>query len=134
MIIGIGNDITDMRRIEKALERFGDKFINRCFTQNEIARAAQKTSPQARISHFARRFAAKEACAKALGTGIGSGILFREIGVENDKAGKPSLTLSGRARAILESLAPEGQKAHIHLSLSDEPPLAQAFVIIETRP
>jgi holo-[acyl-carrier protein] synthase len=131
MIIGIGSDIVDMRRIESVMNRFGDRFIERCFTKTEQAQGAKKHTQQARIAFYSRRFAAKEACAKALGTGIVGGILFREIGVENDSAGRPFITLSGAADKALKRRISDNAQTSIHLSLSDEPPYAQAFVVIE---
>ncbi|MEI6730480.1 MAG: holo-ACP synthase [Pseudomonadota bacterium] len=129
MIIGIGNDLVDIRRIEQSLKRFGQRFENKIFTQGEIAKAKQKSSPKAQAATFAKRFAAKEACAKALGVGLGK-ISWQEIEVANDQLGKPSLQLSGNAALHLQNLA-AGKSTSIHLSLSDEYPYAQAFVIIE---
>jgi holo-[acyl-carrier protein] synthase len=127
MILGIGSDLIDMRRVEKTIARYGERFIRRIFTEEEQAIANRRVNPAAT---YAKRFAAKEACAKALGTGINRGIYFRDMGVVNLPSGQPTLQLTGRAQAHLEVLTPPGKKAMIHLSISDEPPLAQAFVII----
>jgi holo-[acyl-carrier protein] synthase len=133
MIIGIGSDLCDIRRIESALARFAERFEERCFTPLEREKAAGRAD---KAGTLAKRFAAKEACSKALGTGIYGehGIHFREMEVVNDKAGRPTLHLSGAARARLDTLVPPGHEAFIHLSLTDEHPLAQAFVVIEARP
>lgn len=130
MIIGIGNDLCDIRRIETALARYGQRFERRCFTEGELAKAAGRAD---KAGTLAKRFAAKEACAKALGTGI-SGIHWHDMEVVNEESGRPELNLTGPARALLEALVPEGYRPFIHLSLSDEHPLAQAFVVIEARP
>jgi holo-[acyl-carrier protein] synthase len=131
MILGIGNDLTDMRRIEKAISRFGGRFIRRCFTDEEIARAESRREAGTHIATYARRFAAKEACAKALGTGIAQGVFLRDIGVVNDELGRPALCLTGGAASRLASLTPPGKTARIHLAITDEPPLAAAQVMIE---
>ncbi len=131
MILGIGNDLTDMRRIGKLLERFGDRFIRRCFTGEEIARAERSRPSGTHIAIYAKRFAAKEACAKALGTGFSQGVALRDIGVINDPQGRPALRLSGGALARLEALTPPGKIPCLHLALTDEPPMAAAFVVIE---
>ena len=128
MIIGIGSDLCDIRRIEKTLLRFGERFTNRVFTEVERARSDNRAS---RGSSYAKRFAAKEACAKALGTGLSMGVAWREMGVVNLVAGKPTLVLTGGAAARLQSLMPAGQKPVLHLTMSDEYPYAQAFVVIE---
>ncbi len=130
MIIGIGNDLCDIRRIEKALSRHGRRFEERCFTPAERAKAAGRAD---KAGTLAKRFAAKEACSKALGTGIG-GIHWHDMEVVNDGKGRPALNLTGPAKDLLDALLPAGHEAFIHLSLSDEHPLAQAFVIIEARP
>jgi holo-[acyl-carrier protein] synthase len=130
MIIGIGNDLCDIRRIEKALGRYGRRFEERCFTAAERAKAAGRAD---KAGTLAKRFAAKEACSKALGTGI-SGIHWHDMEVVNEETGRPTLTLTGPARLVLDRLVPAGHEAHIHLTLSDEHPLAQALVIIEARP
>ncbi|MDX9690401.1 MAG: holo-ACP synthase [Proteobacteria bacterium] len=128
MILGIGSDLIDIRRIEKTLERHGTRFEARLFTETEKAKAARRPSPAA---VYAKRFAAKEACSKALGTGIKRGVAFRDMGVVNQPSGKPTMALSGGALKQLQSLTPDGFRAVIHLSLTDDYPLAQAFVVIE---
>lgn len=132
MIIGIGNDLVDIRRIEKTLERFGDRFIERCFAPEEIRRAERKRASGLHINTYAKRFAAKEACSKALGTGFSNGVYWHDIVVTNDDSGKPSLRLTNGALDRLLSLMPPGARPMIHLTLTDEPPLAQAIVIIES--
>lgn len=134
MIIGTGTDIVDTRRIEAALARFGVRFINRCFTEDEIARAEKRRPGGTHIATYAKRFAAKEAMAKALGTGIAKGVRMKDIGVINDENGKPDIILSGVAAARLAALVPAGHRAVIHLTLSDEPPIAKASVMIEALP
>lgn len=131
MIIGIGHDQLDARRLEKTLARFGQRFLTRIYTPYEQARAARKANP---VPTYARRWAAKEALAKALGTGIGAQAFMNEIGVENAANGQPRLVLTGRALETLHKITPKGHKAHIHLSLSDDWPFASAFVIIEVLP
>lgn len=128
MIIGIGNDLIDIRRIEKSLERFGDRFVQRIFTSDEQEKAGMRAS---KAATYAKRFAAKEACAKALGTGIHQGVFFRDMGVVNLPSGQPTMTLTGAALARLQVMTPEGMKAVIHLSITDDFPLAQAMVVIE---
>jgi holo-[acyl-carrier protein] synthase len=128
MIIGFGNDLCDIRRIEAALTRFGDRFALRCFTEIERAKSDARAS---RAASYAKRFAAKEACAKALGTGLRFGVAWREMGVVNLPTGKPTMVLTGGAAARLLSLTPQGHHALVHLTLTDEYPLAQAQVIIE---
>ena len=130
MIIGTGSDLVDIRRIARSLERFGDRFRERVFTDGERARAARKADPAA---SFAKRFAAKEACAKALGTGFSRGVFWRDIEVVNLRSGQPTLRLTGGAAVRLAALVPDGFEAVLHLSLTDEPPLAQAHVMIEAR-
>jgi holo-[acyl-carrier protein] synthase len=130
VIIGIGSDLCDIRRIQGSLDRFGDRFRQRCFTEVERARSDRK--PDAAAS-YAKRFAAKEACAKALGVGI-RGIHWREMGVVNERSGRPTLELNGRAAEILARLTPEGHSARIHVTLTDDHPWAQAFVVIEALP
>lgn len=127
MIIGIGTDLVDVRRIEAAIERHGDRFLKRVFTENERSRAERRVN---RVETYAKRFAAKEACAKALGTGFRQGVFFRDMGVVNLSTGKPSLRLTGGALRRLEAVTPAGHKAQIDLALTDEWPLAQAFVVI----
>ncbi len=131
MIIGIGNDLVDIRRIEKVLKRHGTRFEERCFTCSERARADIRRGAGLHGPVFAKRFAAKEACAKALGTGFSGEVYPRDIGVIEDESGRPFLELTGGALEHLKSLIPEGKRPVLHLSLSDEPPFAQAFVIIE---
>lgn len=132
MIIGLGSDLIDIRRIEKTIERFGDRFLGRIFTPAERARSDRR--PLTRIESYAKRYAAKEACSKALGTGFRKGVFWRDMGVVNLSGGKPSMALTGGALARLESLVPAGFEAQIDVSLTDEPPLAQAVVIISARP
>ncbi len=131
MIIGIGSDLMDIRRIEKSLERYGERFVQRIYTEVEQARSEGR---RARAASYAKRFAAKEACAKALGTGISQGVFWRDMGVANLPGGKPTMQLSGGALARLEKLLPAGHRAAIHLTITDDYPLAQAFAIIEALP
>ena len=131
MIIGIGSDLIDIRRIEKSLERHGERFIKRVYTDIEQARSEGRRT---RAASYAKRFAAKEACAKALGTGIAQGVYWRDMGVANLPSGKPTMVLTGGAVAQLGKLLPIGHRAVIHLTITDDYPLAQAFVIIEALP
>lgn len=131
MIIGIGSDILDTRRLGKVLERFGERFTKRCFTAVEQAKAERRRGAGTHIDTYAKRFAAKEACSKALGTGFNHGVFMKDIGVENDANGKPNLVLTGGALKRLQSMIPAGKKAQIHVTLTDEPPMVQAYVIIE---
>ena len=132
MIVGIGADMADMRRIARTLERFGDRFTHRVFTAVERARAERKAD---RLGTYAKRFAAKEACAKALGTGVPRrGVHWRDLGVVNQPSGKPTVALSGGASEALACLIPLGHTAVIHLSLTDDPPYALAFCVIEALP
>ena len=131
MIIGIGSDLTDISRIEKTLAKYGERFVQRIFTPAEQAKA-KKRSIQAPT--YAKRFAAKEACAKALGTGFNMGVYWRDIGVTNMPSGQPTLTLANGALARLQAITPKGTVARIHLSLTDDHPYAQAFVVIEALP
>jgi holo-[acyl-carrier protein] synthase len=131
LILGVGSDLSDIRRVEASLERFGDRFKDRCFTEIERRRSDRK--PDA-ASSYAKRFAAKEACAKALGTGIRRGVFWRDMGVVNMPSGQPTMALTGGAAARLAELLPHGHEAVIHLSLTDDHPYAQAFVVIEARP
>lgn len=131
MIIGVGADLSDIRRIQKSLDRFGDRFKERCFTELERRRSERK--PDAAWS-YAKRFAAKEACAKALGTGMRRDVYWRDMGVVNLPSGQPTLELTGPALKHLERLTPPGHTAKIHLTLSDEHPYALAFVVIEALP
>ena len=130
MIIGIGSDLTDIRRIAATLDRFAERFVGRIFTETERQRSDRKVD---RAASYAKRFAAKEACAKALGTGMRGGVFWKDIGVVNARSGRPTLVLSGGAAARLASMTPEGAHAIIHLSLTDDHPYAQAFVVIEAR-
>lgn len=131
MIIGIGSDLIDIRRIEKSLERHGERFVARIYTDIEKARSERR---KARAASYAKRFAAKEACSKALGSGISDGVYWRDMGVVNLPSGKPTMHLTGGAAAKLERLLPDGHRAVIHLTITDDFPLAQAFVIIEALP
>jgi holo-[acyl-carrier protein] synthase len=131
MIVGIGSDLIDIRRVEKVMKRHEARFIARCFTPQEQARAERRRDAGTHIATYAKRFAAKEACSKALGTGFNHGVYLRDIGVVNDPTGRPTLELTGGALRRLNAMLPPGTKPHIHLTLTDEPPLAQAFVIIE---
>ncbi len=121
----------DIRRVEKTLDRFGERFIRRCFTETEIAKAERRRGAGTHIATYAKRFAAKEACSKALGTGFNHGVYMKDIGVVNDTNGRPTLKLTGGALKKLKAVTPTGTTAHIHLTLTDEPPLGQANVIIE---
>ena len=132
MIIGTGADLCDIRRIEQALQRFGDRFVERLFSAEERARAERR--PLGRAATYAKRFAAKEACAKALGTGFRRGVFFADLRVVNLPSGQPTLSLHGGALTRLESLIPAGHAAHIALSLTDEYPYAYANVIISAEP
>jgi len=129
LIVGIGSDLTDIRRIAKALDRFGERFSARVFTEVERARSERKPD---RAASYAKRFAAKEACAKALGTGMRRGVFWKDMGVVNARSGRPTLALTGGAAVRLAALAPLGSRAVVHLTLTDDHPYAQAFVIIET--
>lgn len=133
MIIGLGSDLTDIRRIEKSLQRFGERFENRVFTpiEQKKAKSREKAGFQTVAATYAKRFAAKEACSKALGTGLRMGVRWREMEVVNKASGAPTLKLSGATLSRLESITPKGMTAHIHLTLTDEYPYAQAQVIIE---
>src|SRR5690606_18767435 len=126
MIIGIGSDLIDIRRIEKTLDRFGERFLNRVFTDVERAKSGRRAE---RAASYAKRFAAKEACSKALGTGIRMGIAWREMGVVNLPSGKPTIVLTGGAAERLERLLPRGFEARIDLTITDDFPLAHAFVV-----
>jgi holo-[acyl-carrier protein] synthase len=127
MILGLGNDIIDIRRIEKAIERYGDRFLQRIFTQAERERSDGKLG---RAASYAKRFAAKEACSKALGTGLRKGVFWRDMGVVNLKSGRPTMVLTGGAAAQLERITPRGYRPQVHLTLTDDFPLAQAVVVI----
>jgi holo-[acyl-carrier protein] synthase len=127
MIIGLGSDLIDIRRVEKTLDRFGSRFINRVFTEVEQRKSERRV---ARAATYAKRFAAKEACAKALGTGFRDGVFWRDMGVVNLASGQPTLKLTGGAARRLAEITPEGMTAQISLTLTDDYPLAQAIVII----
>jgi holo-[acyl-carrier protein] synthase len=131
VILGIGNDLVDIRRIESSLERFGDRFIRRIFTEIEQKRSEGRAE---RAASYAKRFAAKEACSKALGTGLRRGVFWRDMGVVNMRGGKPTMALTGGALARLAEITPAGMTAQIDLTITDEYPLAQAFVIISANP
>ena len=130
-IVGIGSDLCNIERIERSLDRWGDKFLNRVFTEIERAKAASR--PHTRAGTLAKRFAAKEAFSKAVGTGFKRGVYMKDIGVVNLASGQPTLKLTGGAKARLDALAPEGHAVGIHLTLTDEYPLAQAIVILVAR-
>jgi len=131
VIVGIGADLVDIRRIEATLARFGDRFLERCFTDVERAKSDRRKE---RAASYAKRFAAKEACSKALGTGLKMGIAWREMGVVNLPSGCPTLELTGKAALLLAAMAPEGMRMVTHLTITDDYPLAQAFVVIEALP
>ena len=131
MIIGIGSDLIDIRRVEKTLERFGDRFVKRVFTDVERERSDRRAN---RAASYAKRFAAKEACSKALGTGISMGVAWREMGVVNLPSGRPTLELTGGAAARLAAMTPPGFTPRIDLTITDDHPLAQAFVVISAWP
>ena len=131
MIIGIGSDLSDIRRIAASLDRFGERFKNRVVTDLERTRSERKTD---RAASYAKRFAAKEACAKALGTGIRRGVFWRDMGVINLRSGQPTMALTNGAHSRLLEIMPPGHRPVIHLSLTDDHPYAQAFVIIEAVP
>jgi len=131
MILGLGSDITDARRIAKVIERHGDRFLTRIFTDIERAKAERRKN---RAETYAKRFAAKEACSKALGTGLSFGVYWRDMGVVNLPSGKPTMHLTNGAAKALARLVPPGHVPHIHLTITDDAGLAQAFVIIEALP
>jgi holo-[acyl-carrier protein] synthase len=128
MIIGIGSDLCDIRRIEDTLNRFGDRFVARCFTDVERRKSDGRAD---RAASYAKRFAAKEACAKALGTGMRCGVFWRDMSVVNLPGGQPTLRMTGGAAARLVRLLPPGWEARVHLTMTDDFPMAQAFVVIE---
>lgn len=130
MILGIGNDMVDIRRIKRSIDKFGKRFTSRVFTTSEQQRARKSPNPSAT---YAKRFAAKEACAKALGTGFQNGVFLKDIGVTNDENGRPILKLTGGALSQLENITPQHHKADVHLSITDDHPWAQAFVIISAQ-
>jgi holo-[acyl-carrier protein] synthase len=131
MILGIGNDVIDIRRIEATLARYGDRFVERVFTETERRKSDRRRN---RAASYAKRFAAKEACSKALGTGLRQGVFWRDMGVVNLPSGRPTLVLTGGAAAVLASMVPEGHEARIDLTITDDFPMAQAIVIISARP
>lgn len=128
MIIGLGSDLIDIRRIEKSLDRFGNRFIQRVFTEIEQKKSDRRKN---RAASYAKRFAAKEACSKALGTGLSNGVFWRDMGVVNDRFGKPTMQLENGAAKRLAHLTPNGYDAVVHVTITDDFPLAQAFVVIE---
>ena len=130
MIIGLGHDLCDIRRVEKTLADYGDRFVQRCFTEVERQKSDRR---QNRAASYAKRFAAKEACAKALGTGLSQGVFWRDMGVVNLPSGQPTMRLTNGAAARLAQLVPAGHEAHIHVTITDEYPLASAYVMIEAR-
>ena len=131
MIIGIGNDLIDINRIKRTITRYGDRFISRVFTLSEKDKSERRVQ---RVESYAKRFAAKEACSKALGTGFRKGVFWRDMGVINLPGGKPTMELKGGAAKRLEEITPQGMQAHINLSITDEPPLAAALVVISATP
>ncbi len=131
MIIGIGNDLIDIRRIEKTLDRFGDRFVRRCFTETERKKSDKR---RLRAASYAKRYAAKEACSKALGTGFRKGVFWRDLGVVNLPGGKPTMELTNGARDRLDEIIPDGMDARIDLTITDEYPMAEATVIISAVP
>jgi len=131
MIIGIGNDAVDIRRVEEVLERHGERFTLRVFTDVEMRKSDGR---RLRAASYAKRFAAKEACSKALGTGIRGGVYWRDMGVVNLPSGKPTMALTGGAAARLKELTPPGHRPEIHVTITDDFPIAQALVIIEAVP
>lgn len=131
MIIGMGSDLIDIRRVEKSIERFGERFTHRCFTEIERRKSDGR---KMRAASYAKRFAAKEACSKALGTGLAQGVFWKDMGVVNLPSGKPTMALTNGAAERLSALLPASHEAVIHLTITDEFPYAQAFVVIEARP
>jgi holo-[acyl-carrier protein] synthase len=131
MIIGLGSDIVDVRRIKEVLDRHGDRFLDRCFTRVERAKADRRAR---RIETYAKRFAAKEACAKALGTGLAGGVFWRDMGVVNLPGGRPTMQLTGGALKRLQAITPQGCEARIDVTITDEGPTAQALVVISAVP
>ena len=131
MILGIGSDLIDIGRIERTIERFGERFLSRVFTEIERTKSDRRAN---RVASYAKRFAAKEACSKALGTGFRAGIYWRDLGVVNLVSGRPTMILTGGALKRLEAMTPPGMTARIDISLTDEPPLAQALVVITAVP
>jgi holo-[acyl-carrier protein] synthase len=131
MILGVGSDLIDIRRIERVIEQYGDRFLDRIFTPAERTKCERRSNPAA---SYARRFAAKEACAKALGTGFRCGVFWRDLGVVNLASGRPTMQLTGGARRRLDDITPAGMMARLDVSLTDEPPMAQAVVVISAIP
>jgi len=131
VIIGLGNDLCDISRVQEVLDRYGERFTHRCFTEIERAKSDRRAQ---RAASYAKRFAAKEACSKALGTGLSFGVYWRDMGVVNLSSGKPTMKLTNGAARVLERLVPPGMKPHIHLTITDDGGMAQAFVIIEALP
>lgn len=131
MIIGLGSDLIDIRRVENSLTRFGERFTHRCFTEIERAKSDGRKN---RAASYAKRFAAKEACSKALGTGLANGVFWKDMGVVNLPGGKPTMALTNGAAERLATMLPQGHRANIHLTITDDYPYAQAFVIIEALP
>ncbi|HTS92718.1 MAG TPA: holo-ACP synthase [Stellaceae bacterium] len=131
MILGLGSDLVDVRRIERTIARFGARFLDRVFTAEERAKSEARAN---RVESYARRYAAKEACAKALGTGFRAGVRWRDLGVVERPLGQPGLVLEGAARARLEAMTPPGMQARLDLTIADEPPLAHALVVISADP
>lgn len=131
MIVGLGNDLCEIVRVERTLARYGERFTQRCFTEVERRKSDGR---KLRAASYAKRFAAKEACAKALGTGMSHGVFWRDLGVVNLPSGKPTMRLTNGAAKVLAALVPAGHEAHIHLSITDDGGMAQAFVIIEALP
>ena len=131
MIIGLGNDVINIRRIERTLERFGSRFVDRIFTDVEQRKSDRRAN---RAASYAKRFAAKEACSKALGTGFRAGVYWRDLGVVNMPSGKPTMKLTGGAARRLEELVPKGMTAQIDLTITDDDPTAQAIVLISAVP
>jgi holo-[acyl-carrier protein] synthase len=130
MIIGIGSDLCDIRRIENSIARFGERFTHRVFTIGERGKSDRRAT---RAASYAKRFAAKEACSKALGTGLSRGVFWRDMEVINDVSGRPTMSLTKGALKRLQDMTPEGYTAFVHVTLTDDYPLAQAFVVIEAR-
>lgn len=131
MIIGMGNDISKIERVQAVLDKYGERFTHRCFTEIERAKSDRRRE---RAASYAKRFAAKEACAKALGTGMSHGVFWRDMGVINMPSGKPTMKLTNGAAKILDYIVPDGMVPHIHVTITDDAGLAQAFVIIEALP
>jgi holo-[acyl-carrier protein] synthase len=131
MILGVGSDLIDISRIERVIDRFGERFLDRIFTEVERGKSDRRMN---RAASYAKRYAAKEACAKALGTGFRAGVFWRDLGVVNLPSGRPSMVLTGGALERLQAMLPPGMAARIDLTITDEPPLAQALVIISAIP